>query len=183
MVHSGGAVAGRAFRHHERVDHDDAALASVAATLWDERQRLEELLFALVAEQLIVAAGHTRWLAHADAQVRAAVAGIRDGEVARAMQVQTLVDALGIGPDSTLVDLAQASPEPWGEVFTEHRTALRGLMAEIDGAVAENRRLLLAGSQAIRDMLDRLGPFAGTYDARGGSVRRSGQGALLDEQA
>jgi hypothetical protein len=165
------------------MDPDDPLLASVAAALWEERQRLEELLFTLVAEQLVVASGQTRWLARADAQVRGAVAGVQDGEVARAMQVQSLAHALGIGPDSSLADLAQASPEPWNEVFTEHRTALRGLMGEIEGVAAENRRLLLAGSQAIRDMLDRLGPFAGTYDARGGSVRRPTGSALLDEQA
>lgn len=155
----------------------------MAAFLWDERGRLEELLFALVAEQLIVAAGHTRWLAHADAQVRFAVARVRDGEVSRAMHAQSLAQAWGLGPDSTLADLVAASQAPWDDVFAEHRTALRGLIAEIEGAVAENRRLLLAGSQAIRDMLDRLEPFAGTYDARGGSVRPSGHGALLDEQA
>jgi hypothetical protein len=162
---------------------DDAALASVAAILWDERQYLEDLLFALVSEQLVVAAGRTRWLARADAGVQEAVSRLRDGEVGRAVQVQALARALDVAEDSSLADLAQASPEPWREVFTEHRAALRALTAEIDAAVAENRRLLLAGSQAISDTLDRLGAFSGTYDSRGGTVRSAADPAILDEQA
>ena len=183
MVHSSGALTGGHVRHHGPVNPDEAALASVAAILWDERQHLEDLLFSLVSEQLVVAAGQTRWLSRADEQIRGAVARLQDAEVTRAVTVSSLARALGVPDDMTLAGLAQASPEPWRDAFTDHRAALRALVAEIDAAVAENHRLLLAGSQAIRDTLDRLGPFAGTYDSRGGSVRQRTDPALLDEQA
>ena len=41
------------------------ALSDVSNILWRERQLLELLVFKLEEEQLVLAAGRTRWLAHA----------------------------------------------------------------------------------------------------------------------
>jgi hypothetical protein len=68
--------------------------------------------------------------------------------VLRAAEVQTLAAALDLPPETTLADLAAAAPEPWGLLFGEHRDALRALVAEVETATRENRRLLHADTGA-----------------------------------
>lgn len=137
--------------------------AAVDAVLWGEREILEQLLYALVQQQLLLNSGQTRWLNRADAQVRATVDELRTGEVLRAAETQALATALGLPSETTLAGFAAVAPEPWAFVFGEHRDALRALVAEIETATEENRRLLRAGATAAREtreQLDRVSGFA-----------------------
>lgn len=165
---------------------DESALASLAAILWEERTQLERLLYRLVGQQLILTAGQTRWLGHADTDVTAAMTVLKDAEVLRAIEVESIAAKLGVASDVSLAELAAAAPEPWSTTLHDHRSALRALAVEIDTTVAENRRMLKAGAQAIGETLSKLGTFAsgyGTYGARGESIRGGGGPSLLDEQA
>ncbi|MGH8960015.1 MAG: flagellar protein FlgN [Jatrophihabitantaceae bacterium] len=164
-------------------DHADV-FAAVAGVLWSERETLDRLLFKLVEEQLVLAAGSTRWLNQADQEVRNAMERLRLGEVIRAAEVSALAESLNLPLETTLAELATIAPEPWPFVLTEHRTALRTLVAEIEAVAAENRRLLHAGAHAIRETLDRLGDAVAGYDANGGAVSYGASGGpfLLDEQ-
>jgi hypothetical protein len=161
---------------------DESALASAAALLWDERQQLEHLLYALTTQQLVISAGQSRWLGHSDAGVHAAMTAIQDAELLRSIEIKGLAEQLGVPAESSLDELAQAAPEPWSATFTDHRAALRGLALEIDATVAENRRLLQAGSKAIGEALHHIGQFSSTYNASGGAVRRGDGPTFLDEQ-
>ncbi|MBN9610793.1 MAG: hypothetical protein BGO26_16060 [Actinobacteria bacterium 69-20] len=162
---------------------DESALASLAAILWDERREMERLLYCLVSQQLVLTSGQTRWLGHADTDINAALATFRDAEVLRAIEVASIASKLDVSGDVSLAELAELAPEPWSMTLRDHRAALRSLAAEIDTTVAENRRLLKAGAQAIGETLARIGSFSSTYDARGESVHRGGGPSLLDEQA
>lgn len=162
---------------------DESALTSLAAILWQERRQLERLLYALVSQQLLLTSGQTRWLGHADTDIEVAAATIRDAELLRALEMTTITAKLGVDADATLADIAHAAGEPWSTTLADHRTALRTLTAEIDAAVAENRRLLKAGAKAIGETLANLTSFSATYDARGGSVRRDDGPSFLDAQA
>jgi hypothetical protein len=164
---------------------DSDVFADVASVLWTERETLEDLLFRLVELQLVLAAGSTRWLNRVDEQVRAAMERLQHGEVMRSIQVETLAERLNLPPTSTLAELASIAPEPWPLVLTEHRAALRSLVAEIDAVAVENRRLLQAGSKAIRETLERLGEAVAGYDATGDAVSYgvTGGSFLLDAQA
>lgn len=162
---------------------DEAALTSLAAILWQERRQLERLLYSLTTQQLLLTAGQTRWLNYSDSDIETAAAAVRDSEVLRAMEMATITTALGVHADASLADIADAADEPWATTLADHRLALRTLTAEIDTAVAENRRLLKAGAKAIGDTLAKLGSFSTMYDARGGSVRRGDGPAFLDAQA
>ena len=159
------------------------AFSTVASMLWSEREVLEKLLFKLVEEQLIVSSGSTRWLHKADDELRAAVEEMRAGEIVRSAEVDTLVRRLGLPVETTLAQLAEFAPEPWGTVLLEHREALRQLVLEVESVTAENRRLLQAGAQATRDILDHLSTSVATYDARGEAVHRSRGGSFLDHRA
>jgi hypothetical protein len=158
------------------------AFAALAAALWSERDTLETLLFKLVEEQLVLTGGVTRWLNRADDEVRAALDRVCTNEVMRAAEVDGLVWVLGLPAETTLAELAELAPEPWGEVLSEHRTALRTLAFEIQAATAENRRLLHAGAESIRETLDTLSRSVSTYDAHGEVVRAAAGPFLLDAQ-
>lgn len=162
---------------------DEGALGSLAAILWQERRQLERLLYALTAQRLLIGAGYTRWLGHADTDVEVAASTLRDSEVLRAMEMTVICDKLGVDSDITLEELAHAADEPWATTLSDHRAALRMLTAEIQAAVTENRRLLKAGAKAIGETLSSLTSFSSTYDSHGGTVRRSDGPTFLDEQA
>jgi len=161
----------------------DSEVAAVSAMLWTERETLELLLYTLTMEQLVLTSGSTRWLKRVDADVQAAVARLRTSEVLRAAEVESLSLSLGMPVETRLADLAGGAPEPWPMVLTDHRTALRGLVLEVEAVASENRRLLDAGSRAIRETLDNLSTSVSTYDATGVAVGSYRGPFLLDEQA
>lgn len=162
---------------------DDRALASLAALLWRERRHLERLLFALTVQKLLLSSGQTRWLGHADTDIEVAAATLRDAEVLRALEMTTITEQLRVDPEISLDELAHAAGEPWTTTLGDHRIALTTLTAEIDAAVAENRRLLKAGAKAIGETLANLTSFSTTYDARGGTVHDGDGPSFLDAQA
>ena len=164
---------------------NDAAspFAELSGALWRQRENLETLLFRLVAEQSIVSGGQLRWLARADDDVRRAVEALRLGEVMRAIVVEQVANAVGLGSDATLAVIAERAPEPWCTLLAEHRTALRELTLLVQGLTAENLRLLDAGAKAVRETLDHLAATVATYDSTGASVVPPRPSLLLDEQA
>ena len=156
---------------------------AVDNTLWRQRDLLEGLLHRLVAEQLVLTNGATRWLARADDDVRAALEKLRCGEVARAIEVDALAHHLDRDGDISLADLAASAPGIWGTLLTEHLSALRELAFEVQKAADENHRLLAAGARAVRDTLAGVGRAVSTYDATGSAVHGRPGAVLLDEQA
>jgi hypothetical protein len=163
-----------------------AAFEALTDVLWREREVLEALLYKLTAQQMVLRSGESRWLARADAEVRAAIEGLQDFEVLRAAEVDLLVRHYGLPANASLRELAEAAPEPWPTVLFDHREALRTLTFEVDAVAAHNRRLLQAGEQATREALDRItvsgSRLPDAYDARGDVVSKA-RSFILDEQA
>lgn len=162
---------------------ETTGFSAVSNALWMQRDALQALLFRLVCEQLILTSGSSRWLAPADDEVRAAVERLRGGEVLRAAEVDELTRLLGLDPDASLADIAAAAPEPWGTLFTDHRTALRALAFEVQSVADENRRLLDAGAKAVAETLAEISNVVIRYDATGRAVQGQPRSFFLDEQA
>jgi hypothetical protein len=72
------------------------ALSDVSNILWRERQLLELLVFKLEEEQLVLAAGRSRWLAYATREVENVLAEIKRIELERAVQVADAGRELGL---------------------------------------------------------------------------------------
>ena len=162
---------------------DAATYSAVSSLLWREREVLEDLLFRLTQEQLVVSSGASRWLPRVTADVESAVERVQLQEITRAMEVEGLAQELGLPGDSTLAQLSEVAEEPWSLLFAEHRAALRALILEIEGVAAETCRMLAAAGRAIGETLDRLGLSSSTYDARGDRTTVLTGPRLLDEQA
>ncbi|WP_432514943.1 flagellar export chaperone FlgN [Kineococcus sp. SYSU DK001] len=152
-------------------------LAEVSGILWKERELLELLLFKLEEEQLVLASGRTRWLAHATREVEFVMEQIRTTELLRATEVDAVAAELDLEPGPSLNAVAGAAPEPWGEIFRGHRDAFLTLTAEIQDLADANRDLLNAGSRALRETLLGLDKPLDTYTARGKNTAASAGGS------
>ena len=117
-------------------------VAELSAALWRERQLLDLLLFKLEEEQLVLAHGRSCWLGHATREVQQVLDQIRTAEVSRAIEADGAADDFGIPPGSDLLALAQAAPQPWRQLLTNHRDAFLSLSSQIQQVAQGNCELL-----------------------------------------
>lgn len=127
--------------------------ADLNSVLWRERELLESLLFFLETEQLILASGRTRWLAHASAEIERTTAALRSTELLRAVQADEVATDLGLAADPSLNALADAAAEPWSTIFDDQREAFLSLTTQITQTASANRAMLAEGQRATREAL------------------------------
>jgi hypothetical protein len=158
------------------------ALSDVSNTLWRERQLLELLVFKLEEEQLVLAAGRSRWLAHATREVENVLAEIKRVELERAVQVADAGRGLGLSDAPTLRELAALTAPPWPGIFAEHRRALLALAHEVETITKSNRELLQRGQHAARATIAAIAEIdIDAYDATGALPDRSRSLRIVDE--
>ncbi|WP_203135607.1 flagellar protein FlgN [Microbacterium sp. JZ31] len=149
--------------------------------LWRERELLEMLLFKLEEQQLLLAAGKSRWIHFATREVEQVLDRMRQTGLGRAVEVTAVADEWGAPEDATLRELLEHAPtDAWREVFSEHLRAMTELTAEIEQLRDANELQLRAAVRATQEAVAGLGVRTGEYDA-GGAVA-SGETAprLLD---
>lgn len=132
------------------------SLSELSAVLWRERELLDLLLFKMEEEQLLLAAGRSRWLGRATHEVEVVLQEIRKAELNRAMEVEAVGQLLGLGPDPSLRELAEAAGQPWTEILDDHRQAFLQATDAIAAMAETNRELVTASSAAVREALARL---------------------------
>jgi len=157
-------------------------LAEVSDILWRERELLDVLLFKLEEEQLLLAAGKVRWLSRATREVELVLEQIRLTELTRSMEVDAVAASIGLDPNPSLSNLADAAPAPWADLFRAHRTAFLTLTQEISALAEANREFVSTAYHSAQETLRTLGgATVDGYTAAGklaGSRRRR---RLLDE--
>src|SRR5258708_34701819 len=97
------------------------ALSDVSNILWRERQLLELLVFKLEEEQLVLAAGRSRWLGDATREVENVLGEIKRIELEPAVQVADAGRELGLSGSPTLRELSGPTTSPWDRIFADHR--------------------------------------------------------------
>jgi flagellar FlgN protein len=158
------------------------ALNDVSNILWQERRLLELLVFKLEEEQLVLAAGRTRWLSHATREVDNVLEEIKKVELQRAIEVEAVVHELGLSSAPSLRELAELTTSPWNGIFEEHRRALLETAQEIDSVARANRDLLSRGQQAAREALATIGHVeTDSYTAKGSAAAGKVGLRLIDE--
>jgi hypothetical protein len=157
------------------------SVMELSTVLWRARELLELLLFKLEEEQLLLAAGRSRWLAHATREVELVLEQIRTTEVIRAAHAQAAAELLGLPADASLAQLADAAPRPWSELLHDHRKAFMTLTAEVTALAEANRGLLTTGLRAARETMLAVTGSVETYGRRGQSVTGDRRARLVDE--
>ncbi|ROP66948.1 flagellar protein FlgN [Curtobacterium sp. PhB115] len=153
----------------------------LSAVLWRERELLELLTFKLEEEQLLLAAGRSRWVSHASREVEQVLDRLRSTGLERAASSAEVAEEWGVASDAPLREVVAAAPNgPWGEILAAHLTAMVELTTQIGALRDENDRFLKAAAHATEETLAGTVAGASTYDASGTSGDR-GDGARLFE--
>jgi flagellar biosynthesis/type III secretory pathway chaperone len=128
-------------------------------------------VYRLECEQLLMAAGRTRFLGLATAEVEHLLDELGIVELQRASVADRICVDAGLEPGASLEEIAGSVQPPWTEVLIEHRHALLTLTAELSALAETNRHLMAAGMKAVESALAGLGLRQGTtslgYDAQG----------------
>jgi hypothetical protein len=142
-----------------------AAFASLTAALWNEREAIDQVLFKVVQERLLLEAPALRWLPRADEELAGAIRAMRVCAQDRATHVAHIAAGLGLPARCTLAALITHAPEPWPAVLSDHRTALRVLLRDLVTAASATRRQLRRSAADVRESLDEVRAVEGMSSA------------------
>ncbi len=155
----------------------------LSACLYQEKQLLEELLFKLEEEQLILASGRHRWLERAAAEVENVLHTLGALESARLDIMASVAEELGLdaGAQATMQEVTGAVEETWSEALLGIRESMKTLLAQITQMIASNRDLITRGLASTNELLVALGVSAGvSYGPDGESKPVAGLAKLVD---
>ena len=154
----------------------------LSTLLWRERELLEMLLFKLEEEQLLLTAGRTRWLAHANREVETVMEKVREATLVRTVASESVATSWGLEPDVPLREIVAAAPAtgPWREIFEGHLTGLTELTVRIKTVRDANTQFVNHAARSTQETLATLGGEARTYDATGAATSQSAVAHLFD---
>jgi len=156
----------------------------LSACLWEERAALEQLVFRLEQENLVLAAGRHRLLRPSSAEVEQASAEVDRIEQRRLALTESVGADLHLGPDANLDTIAAALDGPLADAMHGHGEALRALVHLVNGLVDSNRELIARGLAATTDALALVGAApTGAYTASGAASSSPYGAMMLDARA
>jgi hypothetical protein len=153
----------------------------LSACLWEERAAVEQLVFRLEQENLVLASGRHRLLMQSTAEVAAASATVDQTESRRQEITRALGAQLGLAEPVTIDAIADAVPVESAEALRAHRAAMRDLVRSVTVLTDANRELIARGLAAATDALALVGaapPEA--YDASGMPPAATTASLMLD---
>lgn len=140
--------------------------------LWRERELLEMLLFKLDEQQLLLAAGRSRWIQYASREIEQVLERLRATTLARAVEVADVAEEWGAVDGATLRELLERAPEgAWREVFAEHLHMLTQLTSEIAQLRDTSAEQLGSVLRATQETIAALGLDTGEYTTNGDRAR------------
>lgn len=144
----------------------------LSAQLWRERELLELLLFKLEEQELLLAAGRTRWMQFATREIEQVLDGLRTAGIARVVETETVAAEWGAPEGASIRQLIDSAPEgAWRDVLTEHLNALTKLTDEIGRLRDANSEQLRAVMRATQETIAGLGDDTGEYTTHGERAR------------
>lgn len=155
----------------------------LSAVLWRERELLELLLFKLEEEQLLLAAGKSRWVGHASREIEQVMVRLREVALGRSVEVTEVATEWDCSEDATLREVIAAAPVgPWQDIFTAHLTAMTELTAQIRDVRDVNEQFLRTAVRSVQETLAGVEAVSGTYDASGAAQHAQSSSMLFDEK-
>ena len=152
----------------------------LSTLLWREQELLDLLLFKAEEKHYLIVQGKTRWLGRIAHEIEMILEQLAALEVQRAAETEALARDLGLDPNPSLRQVAQAAPPAWTDLLMNHHDKLMGQVAEIRSLSNANRDLLDGGLAALDDALATTRPLANTYTASGRADSDTHRAVTLD---
>lgn len=157
------------------------ATEDLSHQLWTLRELLEQLVFKLEVQMLLLGAGRARWIPFASAEVEAIIEAIAEVEIAREAATRRLTAQRSLPPTTSLADLGAHLGAPWGPVLHQHRLHLLSLQAEVEELSRSNHELARHGMTRAREVIAALGePDIDVYDPKGAPTPLAVNSVRLD---
>jgi phosphoenolpyruvate-protein kinase (PTS system EI component) len=160
-------------------------LSGLSAVLWRERDILENLLFRLDVQQMLLMSGRDVWLVRASTEIEEALEQVRSIELERAVRFDQAARELGVDLSPSLTELADAAEEPWKGLLNEHYEAFSDLSTRIQAVTALNRELAAAAQQATQAVMSSIHgdsePSLNLYQAGGSTESAPKPSVFVDE--
>jgi hypothetical protein len=136
--------------------------------LWIVRELLEQLVFKLDVQGLLLRANRSRWMPMICSEIDAIRTAINDVEQARAGCSARVAVAHGLPADVNLGDLIDAIESPWSSLLAEHRMHLLAQQGEVEEMSRRNHELAQSGILRTREIIASLHDnTVDVYDPRG----------------
>lgn len=148
--------------------------------LWRQRELLELLLYKFELEQLLLAAGKSRWVPLATREAEVVIERLKAGTLSMSITSSALATEWGLPPETRLRDLAAAAGGAWRDIFAAHLDALSSLLREIRAIRVGNDRLLRSALRATQDTFDAASDSPAVYTADGTSGLSPARPRLVD---
>jgi len=133
------------------------ATEQLTFVLWETREALEDLAFALEQTLLFASAGRARHLARSSAAVDQAMAKLAAADQRRSELLAELAPSLGLDPNPSLRMVAERLPEEEGAALLDLRRSLLALLGQVDQLADQLRGVLAQHLAAANDALAVLG--------------------------
>jgi hypothetical protein len=136
--------------------------------LWTMRELLEQLVFKLEVQGLLLAAGRARWMPYVTAEIEAIIEAIGEVEVARSSASSRLARQHSQSSTSSLAELIDHVDDTWASLLAQHRLHLLSLQSEIEEISHSNHDIAHRGLTQSREIIASLGEQSvDVYDPRG----------------
>jgi hypothetical protein len=149
--------------------------------LWTMRELLEQMVYKLEMQGLLLAAGRTRWLPFLNSEIESLMEAVNAVDTARSQASARLARRYGLRPDVTLSELLQYVEHPWGQLLSQHRLHLVSLQSEVEDVSNSNQELARRGLMRSREIIASLGEQSvDVYDPRGYAAPLKASALRLD---
>lgn len=164
------------------VKHDEEdCLAALATALADKNAALVRVLFKVEALHSVLVGNRVKWLTEARKELEDCWADALSIEPYFVQVLGEVARSIGMPPESTLREIAEACGEPWGFIFSQNREEILETATQIEQISELNKSMLARGQMALTSALQILGgDDSRTYDQLGGAVGRSGDIHIVD---
>lgn len=160
-------------------------LSGLSSLLWRERDILDNLLFKLDVQQLLLMSGRSAWLVRASREIETALEQVRIIELERAVRFNEVARDLDLEASRSLAAIAEAAEEPWQGLLTEHYEAFLDLASRIQAITSLNRELAFSAQIATEAILTSIrgdsDPSLHLYAQTGAKEKLDRKSVFVDE--
>jgi hypothetical protein len=155
------------------------ATEDLSHQLWTMRELLEQLVFKLEVQGLLLGASRARWMPFVAVEIEGIIDAISDVDRLRAAASARVTANRGLPPGTSLAQLIDHLGAPWASLLGQHRLHLLSLQAEVEELSRSNHELARRGVFRTREMLASLGEHGpDVYDPHGLATSLSPSPAL-----